>query len=121
MIVRDFEHPAVKATTYPAHGGGLARMLLDKRTLADILFLAQAVLPPGQTIAAHQDPYEEIYFILAGGGQMMVDYETREVAPGQAVWVPKGAAHELHNDRDVECHFLVVAGPLDPEAEYRNL
>ena len=111
MIVRDFNHPEVVATTYRAHGGGVARMLLTNRTMEDILFLAQAVLEPGKTIEAHVDPYEEIYIITSGGGRMRVDEEVRQVSAGEAIWIPLGSVHELVNDRTEECQFFVVAGP----------
>lgn len=112
MIVRHWDHPIVEATTYRAHGGGVARMIFDRRTLRDILFLAQAVLPPGEVIEAHIDPYEEIYMFIAGGGRMQVDDDVQSVEAGQSVWIPLGAVHQLTNDRDEACHFLVVAGPL---------
>ena len=115
MIVRTFDHPQVVATTYRAHGGGTARMIYDRSILKDILFLAQAVLPPGRTIEAHIDPYEEIYMIAKGGGQMRVDDEVRSVTAGESIWIPTGAVHELFNDRDEECHFYVVAGPMKNE------
>ena len=111
MIVRSFDDPEVVATTYRAHGGGVARMLFDHRLLQDLLFLAQAYLEPGQIIEAHVDPYEEIYIITAGGGRMRVGDEVRSVEPGQAIWIPLGAVHELYNDREETCQFLVVAGP----------
>jgi mannose-6-phosphate isomerase-like protein (cupin superfamily) len=111
MIVRSFDDPEVVATTYRAHGGGVARMLFDQRQLQDLLFLAQAFLEPGHIIEAHVDPYEEIYIITAGGGRMRVGDEVRPVEPGQSIWIPLGEVHELYNDRSVTCHFLVVAGP----------
>lgn len=90
-------------------------MLFDRRTLQDLLFLAEASLQPGRTIEAHIDPYEEIYFILSGTGRMRVGDEARSVSGGDAVWIPVGAVHELVNDGDAECRFLVVAGPMQGE------
>ena len=87
-------------------------MILDRRILKDILFLAHAFLPPGQTIEAHVDPYEEIYIITAGGGRMRVGDEVQAVEAGQSIWIPLGSVHELVNDREEECQILVVAGPM---------
>jgi len=51
-------------TTYIAHGRAVAQMILDRRTLKEIGFLAAATLEPGRKIDEHVDPMEEIYFIL---------------------------------------------------------
>ena len=50
MIVRRFDHPEAVQTTYQAHGGGVARMILDTRHLKDIMFLAGCVIEPGRTL-----------------------------------------------------------------------
>jgi mannose-6-phosphate isomerase-like protein (cupin superfamily) len=58
--------------------------------------LAEATLAPGQATERHYHrDSEEIYFLLAGGGSMEVDGETREVGPGDAVLIPPGARHTL--------------------------
>lgn len=62
MIVRNIGDKEVLETTYVAHGGAIAQMILDRRTLKEIGFLAIAMLAPGKTIEAHAHPMEEIYF-----------------------------------------------------------
>ena len=109
MIVRNINDQEVVAETYLAHGGGLARMLLDSRVLKGILFLAYGFLDTGKTIESHQDPYEEIYFILSGEGLMTVDEDEKQVKPGDAIWIPQGAAHSLTNNTENKCHILVIA------------
>ena len=109
MIVRNLNDPEVLATTYSAHGGAVARMVLTYRELEAMDFLAFAHLDPGRTIEDHIDPYEEIYFILSGQGVMGVGDEDKEVKPGDAIWIPRGAAHRLHNHTDKPCQILVVA------------
>lgn len=111
MIVRNLNDQEVIETTYRAHGGAIAQMILDRRTLKEIGFLAIASLKPGKEIEAHVDPMEEIYFILSGSGEMRVDEEARAVGPGDAVWIPTGASHALLNDGQEECIVLVVASP----------
>jgi quercetin dioxygenase-like cupin family protein len=112
MIVRNLKDKEVLDTTYIAHGGAIAQMILDRRTLKEIGFLAIASLAPGKTIESHVDPMEEIYFITSGEGEMTVGEETRHVVPGDAVWVPAGSAHALTNSGDEDCIILVVASPL---------
>ncbi|MBW1781432.1 MAG: cupin domain-containing protein [Deltaproteobacteria bacterium] len=111
MIVRNLSDKEVIETTYRAHGGAIAQMILDRRTLEEIGFLAIASLKPGKEIEAHVDPVEEIYFILNGSGEMRVDGEAGPVKPGDAVWIPTGASHALLNNGEEDCVILVVASP----------
>jgi mannose-6-phosphate isomerase-like protein (cupin superfamily) len=113
MIVRHLTDPEVLETTYIAHGGAVAQMVLDQRVLKEIGFLAVAELAPGREIEAHQDPMEEIYFIYSGEGEMTVDGETRPVKTGDAIWVPTGASHALANTGAGTLRILVVASPWD--------
>ena len=110
MILRNLEHPEVKATRYRAHGGGVAHMILDTRHLQTLMFLAHASVPPGETLIGHVDPMEEIYIIQTGRGRMRVGEEEREVVPGDAIHIPVGHFHELTNTGGEELTLLVVAG-----------
>ena len=112
MIVRNINDKEVQETTYLAHGGAIAQMILDGRTLKEIGFLAIARLAAGREIEPHIDPMEEIYFILSGSGVMHVDEEKRGVGPGDAVWIPVGARHALANNGQEDCVILVVASPV---------
>lgn len=110
MIVRNLGHPEVEASRYRAHGGGTAHMILTTRHLASLMFLAHAHVPPGEKLEGHLDPMEEIYIIQTGRGLMQVDDDTREVGPGDAIPLPRGAYHELTNIGDTDLTILVVAG-----------
>jgi mannose-6-phosphate isomerase-like protein (cupin superfamily) len=111
MIVRNLADRDVLDTTYLAHGGAIAQMILDRRVLKEIGFLAIARLAPGKEIESHIDPMEEIYFVLSGSGEMHVGDDERVVVPGDATWIPAGQAHCLVNDGDKECVILVIASP----------
>jgi len=111
MIVRNIKDKEVMDTSYIAHGGAIAQMILDMRTLKEIGFLATATLAPGRKIEEHIDPMEEIYFILSGSGEMQVDDEKRQVVVGDATWIPVGARHSLLNNAKEDCIILVVASP----------
>jgi mannose-6-phosphate isomerase-like protein (cupin superfamily) len=110
MIVRNLEHPEVKATRYRAHEEGVAHFLLDNRHLHTLMFLAHASLAPGKKLLGHKDPMEEIYYIQKGHGLMQVGDEVREVASGDAIHIPIGHFHELTNTGEEELTVLVVAG-----------
>ena len=117
-IVRNLDHPEVKATRYQAHGGGVAHMILDARHLQTLMFLAHASLPPGEILIGHVDPMEEIYFIQSGCGRMQVGNEIWEVAPGDAIHIPIGSFHELENTGSEEMTLLVVAGLIPGSNRY---
>lgn len=110
MIIRNLDHPEVKATRYQAHGEGVAHMLLDTRHLQTLMFLAHASLAPGSTLIGHVDPMEEIYIIQTGLGKMRVGKEIQEVKSGDAIHIPIGHFHELKNTGGEDLHILVVAG-----------
>lgn len=112
MIVRNLDHPEVKATRYRAHGGGIAHMVLDIRHLQTMMFLAHASVPPGNTLLGHVDPMEEIYIIQKGLGRMVVGNEARDVKPGDAIHIAIGQFHELTNTGEEELALLVVAGVI---------
>jgi len=109
MIVRNFNDPEVIRTTYIAHRGSVARMIMTSAFMEGIEFLAYAILPPGNTIEEHIDPVEEIYLILKGGGLMKVGSETKEVGEGDSIWIPAGEPHALENTKDEETFVLVIA------------
>ena len=110
MLIRNLEHPEVRATRYRAHGEGVAHMILDTRHLQTLMFLAHASLPSGKRLLGHVDPMEEIYIIQTGQGKMRVDNEILEVGPGDAILIPIGHFHELTNAGKEEMTILVVAG-----------
>lgn len=111
MIVKNLKDKEVLDTTYIAHGGAVARMVLDHRTLKEIGFLASAILDKGRKIESHTDPMEEIYFVIMGEGEMSVGNETRHVIPGDAIWIPAGEAHALENKGEELLFLIVIASP----------
>ena len=109
MIVRNVDDPVVEKTTYRAHGGGVARMVITSQFLRSMEFFAWAVLPAGNVIEEHVDAVEEIYFILRGGGLMRVGEDEQEVKEWDAIWIPAGVPHRLINNRDEATYFICVA------------
>jgi mannose-6-phosphate isomerase-like protein (cupin superfamily) len=115
MIVRNLKDKEVLDTTYIAHGGAVARMVLDQRILKEIGFLASAILDKGRKIESHIDPMEEIYFVIMGEGEMSVGDETRHIIPGDAVYIPTGVAHALENRGEDLLFLIVIASPYRQE------
>lgn len=109
MIVRNFNDPEVLATTYRAHRGAVARMVMTSHFLQSMEFLAYAMLPPGNAIEEHVDEVEEIYLVVKGKGLMKVGNEEREVKEWDTIWLPAGEPHGLKNTGDEEMLIIVNA------------
>jgi mannose-6-phosphate isomerase-like protein (cupin superfamily) len=74
--------------------------------------LAEATLEPDQATQRHYHRVtEEIYFVTKGSGRMEVDGETQTVRPGDAILIPAGARHELHNNGNSELRLLCCCVP----------
>lgn len=101
--------PEVLATTYVAHRGAVARMMMTSQHLKSMEFLAYAMIPQGNMIEEHIDDYEEIYFVLNGKGVMKVGNEEKEVKDGDAIWLPADIPHGLKNTGENMMVILVVA------------
>lgn len=109
MIVINRERAAVINTPH----GSEIRPLID-RTTSEIerCSLAEEVLPVGRAVGRHHHLLtEEIYYILQGRGRMTIGSEVREVAAGDAVYIPLNEAHTLENTGDEPIRLLLVCGP----------
>jgi len=109
MIVVNVESPEAERTTYVAHRGGIARMLLTSHFMKAMEFFAWAVVPPGNVMEEHTDTVEEVYFMLAGEGLMKVGDEERAVKMWDAIWLPAGIPHAFTNTGKENAFIAVVA------------
>ena len=58
--------------------------------------LAEATLARGQQTQRHYHAdSEELYYLLAGEGEMEIDGERSAVRPGDAILIPPGAWHQI--------------------------
>jgi uncharacterized RmlC-like cupin family protein len=65
-----------------ADGSTIRELLAHRNSSIRNQSLAEAVLAPGQSTAAHYHPRaEEIYYLLSGQGLMTIGDESREVTP----------------------------------------
>lgn len=69
------------------------------------------VIHPNGRIPAHEHATVESYTILSGTGDMTVDGETRQVKPGDCVFIPSGLSHALVNSGAEEMHMMFVYAP----------
>ncbi len=74
--------------------------------------LAEASLPAGGATERHYHrESEEIYYLVEGSGEMELDGERRDVAPGDAILIPPGAWHQIRADEGQELRFLCCCAP----------
>jgi mannose-6-phosphate isomerase-like protein (cupin superfamily) len=109
MIVTNRERANVIKTRH----GSEIRPLVDRTTSAITqCSLAEEILLPGQTVTPHRHrEIEEVYYIIEGRGVMTVGDEQREVAAGDAIFIPRGNRHTLANTGTEPIKLLLVCGP----------
>ena len=74
--------------------------------------LAEATLAPGQQTQPHYHAdSEELYYVLAGEGEMEIDGERSTVGPGDAILIPPGAWHQITATGNSELRFLCCCAP----------
>ncbi len=74
--------------------------------------LAEATLSPGQQTQRHYHAEsEELYYLLAGEGEMEVGGERSPVGPGDAILIPPGAWHQITATGDSDLRFLCCCAP----------
>jgi mannose-6-phosphate isomerase-like protein (cupin superfamily) len=70
------------------------------------------VLGAGQPDLQGPHTEDEVYYVVAGSGQISVGDEVRDVRAGSIVFVAAGVAHRFH-DITSELTLLVVFGPAE--------
>jgi mannose-6-phosphate isomerase-like protein (cupin superfamily) len=79
--------------------------------------LAEATLAPGEETQRHYHAAsEELYYVLAGEGEMEVDGERSAVFPGDAILIPPGARHQITAGAS-ELRFLCCCAPAYSHAD----
>jgi len=93
-------------------GSEIRELLAHRNSCIQKQSLAEARVQPGASTTPHYHPQtEEIYYILEGAGRMTIDGETRDVGPGDAIAIPPGAVHMIHNPGSETLKFLCCCAP----------
>jgi mannose-6-phosphate isomerase-like protein (cupin superfamily) len=100
------------AEPFTTADGSTIRVLLDAEVArAANQSLADAELPAGEATQRHYHAEaEEIYFVLAGDGEMEVDGDRRAIAAGDAILIPPGAWHQIRAGEE-RLRFLCCCAP----------
>ena len=73
----------------------------------DIVF-RQRAMHPGSTIGVHRNDKDEIYYVLSGRGELLLDGKRREVGPGDAILTRNGSTHALEHRGEEDLVILIV-------------
>ena len=93
-------------------GSEIRELLADRNSCIRNQTLAEARLSVGSNTAPHRHVRtEEIYYILAGRGEMRIGEEIQTVLPGDAIAIPPGAVHEITNTGREVLSFLCCCAP----------
>jgi mannose-6-phosphate isomerase-like protein (cupin superfamily) len=93
-------------------GSEIRELLAHRNSSIRNQSLAEARLPPARSTAAHRHAVtEEIYYLLEGHGEMLLDRETRPVGPGDAIAIPPGTLHQMTNTGSTVLKFLCCCAP----------
>ena len=93
-------------------GSEIRELLAHRNSCIKNQSLAEARLPVAAATSRHYHPEtEEIYYILAGHGEMDLDGQKRIVGPGDAIAIPPGVRHQITNTGEVTLRFLCCCAP----------
>ncbi len=76
--------------------------------------------PDGGQVPWHNQPQEEVYFVLEGTGEMCLGDERKIVTPGQAVFIPPHVFHQMTNLGHTPLKMLYCYGPAGDVAHWRQ-
>ena len=93
-------------------GSEIRELLAHRNSCIRKQSLAEARVAPGASTTSHYHPQtEEIYYILAGAGQMRLGEEMQTVGPGDAIAIPPGQVHSITNTGRTTLKFLCCCAP----------
>ena len=74
--------------------------------------LAQVTIPPGTAVLEHyHQKTEELYFVIAGQGQLFVEDIERIIGVGDAAVILPGQQHKIKNNGNTDLIMLVMCAP----------
>jgi quercetin dioxygenase-like cupin family protein len=76
-----------------------------------------ATCPPNGTLALHQHSQAEIYYALAGSGEVEIDGARHHVTEGSVLWIPGDAMHGAFCGPNETLKWLYVF----PEASFEDI
>jgi mannose-6-phosphate isomerase-like protein (cupin superfamily) len=76
--------------------------------------------PDGGQVPWHNQDQEEVYFIVAGTGEMCLGAERETLTAGQAAYIPAGVFHQLTNIGPTPLKMIYCYGPAGDVAHWKQ-
>jgi len=119
MKVVNLEMVAVQAVAHDPEI--LKRVLLYESELPCSVRLWQATLTPGQQVSAHHHEHIcEVFYLLSGEGEFIIDGETVEVGEGSTIRIDAGEVHAVVNSSDKDMSLLYFGLPAKKKSPARK-
>ena len=89
------------------------RFLVEGEESAGSVAVFEFDVPAGAKVAAahSHDGYEETIYGVEGVLTWTVEGTPTDVAPGEALYIPRGALHHFDNTQDVDAKALAIVTP----------
>ena len=89
------------------------RFLVEGEESAGSVAVFEFDVPAGAKVAAahSHDGYEETIYGVEGVLTWTVEGTPTDVAPGEALYIPRGAVHHFDNTQDVDAKALAIVTP----------
>lgn len=100
--------PLTPVRAHDGLGELLAARVVDRED-GPLAFVDLVVVPPGTSVGRHtHGDDEELYVVVSGSAEVVVDGEHRTVSAGDVVHNAPGGTHELLNTGSGELRMVVV-------------
>ncbi|AJM92349.1 MULTISPECIES: cupin domain-containing protein [Nitrosopumilus] len=93
-------------------GTSIKQFFHPHNTLNEINYsLAQFTLKPGKKSKIHKLKSSEIYYILEGSANLIVDDEVLELEKDDSIYVPPNSKQHIENKGEENLRFLCIVEP----------
>lgn len=99
------------APRYVRSEGITSYLLTSMLTGSEHLTTTLVEISSGGMQRIHNHVPEQIYYILEGSGLITVGDETARVEPGDCIFIPSQALHELKNEGEITPKYFSAATP----------
>ena len=106
--------PAGMDTALLAYSGISVKMLIDRGFGADLLTMFTVDYEPGGAAQAHDHPFEETYFFLAGEIEAELDGTSYSLRAGDVVFAGVGSVHGFYNIGGERVRWIETQAPQPP-------
>jgi quercetin dioxygenase-like cupin family protein len=106
--------PAGMDTALLAYSGISVKMLVDGHMGASLLTLFTVDYEPGAAAQAHDHPFEETYFFLAGEIEAELDGIPYTLRAGDVIFAGVGSVHGFWNDGAGRVRWIETQAPQPP-------